>query len=411
MNEIRLSVPVKKLVNRQKELFDVRTRYLAASIGRQFGKSTICLLRMFERVRQRKGIYWWVSPTYHQVRVIYDRFVHGYSQIISIRNKSYLECTLVNGAKICFRSADKPDNLRGETLKGVVMDECATIKPNVWHEIIQPMLSVNNGWADLVGTPKGPNWFRNICLSASKDWTVFHARSNESEYFPQSEYEEAQRTLPERIFRQEYQAEFLDDDSEVFRGVNDCISGTLENPQTGRRYIIGVDLAKSVDWTVLTIWDTHRARNHMVGYERFNQIDWVMQESRITSAAKKWNNALLVIDSTGVGDPVYDRLERTGLNVQAVKFTSAVKDALILSLSQAIEKREITYPNIPELVNELKIFTFERLPSGRLRYGAPSGCHDDIVISMALAVSHVTTIPQNLKIEGIGETVFADASA
>jgi hypothetical protein len=97
------------------------------------------------------------------------------------------------------------------------------------------------------------------------------------------------------------------------------------------------------------------------------------------------------VDATGVGDPIYENLSRAGLKVHPVKFTSAVKKHLIENLAIMIEKREITFPEIPEIINELNMFTLDVGPTGNIRYQAQAGYHDDIVISMALAVDGLRT--------------------
>jgi hypothetical protein len=103
----------------------------------------------------------------------------------------------------------------------------------------------------------------------------------------------------------------------------------------------------------------------------------------------KYNRARVRLDATGVGDPVYDRLNRAGLNVSPVKITMPVKTHLVESLIFAIEKREITFPHLPEIVHELSIFEAKKTPKGHVQYNAPAGYHDDVVMSMALAVSEL----------------------
>jgi len=82
---------------------------------------------------------------------------------------------------------------------------------------------------------------------------------------------------------------------------------------------------------------------------------------------------------------VLDELQRSNIPVEGYKFTNATKKNLIENLSMMIEKQEISYPNIPELVNELKMYGYTMSPSGLTQYGAPQGYHDDCVIALALA--------------------------
>lgn len=367
--------------------FNLPTRHTVGVIGRQYGKSTLAALRAVRKVMSRRDAnHYWVSPIYSQAKVQYERLLRHYGPFINKHNKTDLNASLVSGGWIHFKGSDKPDNIKSDTLTGATLDECGTMHESVWSEVIRPMLAVKQGGADFLGTPKGKNWYYQIAQQAKTDpeFSFHHAPSNKSPFFSQAEFEKIKASTPEAIFRQEYMAEFLDSGSEVFRNFTDCIKGELEAPRKGGLYTMAVDLAKHADWTVITVWDVER--KHMVYFERFNQIDWSLQEARIQEVAKRYA-ASVVIDATGVGDPVYERLRKSGLTIRPVKFTSAVKEHLIESLVMAIEKREITFPHIPEIVHELSVFGVEKTPSGNIRYTAPSGYHDDCVISMALAVA------------------------
>lgn len=359
---------------------------MAAAIGRQYGKSTLVSLRLARRAIECPGRYYWVAPIFPQARVQFERFVADYRALIRNVNRSHYEATVVGGSVIRWAGSDTPESLKGDTLDGAVLDECGTMHSHVWGEVVRPMLAVRDGWADLIGTPKGRNWWHDVWTSARTmdGWTQIHKASNDSPYFPQGEFENARASLPERIFRQEYLAEFLADDSDVFRGINDCVQGSLQDPQKGHSYIMGVDVAKHVDWTVVTVMDTHA--KHVVAFERWNQIDWPMQVERIANISAHYNGAMIVLDATGAGDPINDALVERGLSVIPFKFSNQTKTQLIQKLAMSIERREVTFPEIPQLLAELRMFAFERLPSGLIRYGAPQGQHDDCVISLALAL-------------------------
>jgi len=129
---------------------------------------------------------------------------------------------------------------------------------------------------------------------------------------------------------------------------------------------------------------------HVVAFERFNKIDWVYQKRKIISVAKKYNGARVLIDSTGVGDPIYDDLSRE-VDVRGYKFTHASKNDLINNLGIHVSERTVSFPNIPELVQELKIFGHVKPGSKKVVYEAPDGYHDDCVIGLALAAECVDT--------------------
>jgi len=195
--------------------------------------------------------------------------------------------------------------------------------------------------------------------------------------------EEARHTLPMDVFRQEYEAEFLEDSAGVFRGIMNCVKGDFEQPKTGASYILGWDIAKHTDFSVMIVMDTHR--RHVVAYDRFNQIDYSLQLQRLKALADKYK-ARVIMDSTGVGDPVLEQVKKMGLFVDGYNFTSTTKQQLIENLAVAIENGEVSFPHIPELIHELQLYQYEITRAGNVRYSAPQGYHDDTVIALGLAL-------------------------
>ena len=372
----------------QWQYFKLPARHTVGVIGRQYGKSTLATLRAVKKLmNQKDGNHYWVSPVYSQAKVQFDRLVRDYRPFIEKPNKTELNVKLVSGSWIHFKGSDKPENLKSDTLTSATLDECGTMHEAVWSEVIRPMLAVKQGGCDFIGTPKGKNWFFLHWQNAATDpdYSRHHAPSDKSPFFSAAEFEKIRATTAEAVFRQEYLAEFVEDGSEVFRNFRECLKGQFAAPEPSRLYCLGVDIAKHVDWTVITAWDVER--RHMVALERFNQVEWSLIEARIMEMARKYNNALVKLDATGVGDPVFDRLSQYGLRVSPVRITAPVKTHLVESLIMAIEKQEISFPHHPDIVQELSIFGATKTHTGHVKYSAPAGYHDDIVMSMALAVA------------------------
>jgi phage terminase large subunit-like protein len=185
----------------------------------------------------------------------------------------------------------------------------------------------------------------------------------------------------------------------AFRGVDACATGELCEPVKGAEYVLGVDLARSVDYTVLSILNKKTKNfDYIERLENENRTSWNYQVEKIKAVAQKYNNAQVIVDSTGVGDPIVENLQREGVNVYyhqkpdsdsstpGIKFSSINKENLIEKLKVAIELKLITYPNIKYYVDELREFICETTSAGRHKYSAPDGKHDDCVISCALAV-------------------------
>jgi hypothetical protein len=146
---------------------------------------------------------------------------------------------------------------------------------------------------------------------------------------------------------------------------------------------MGVDLARLRDYSVITVED--RATHHVVYFERFNQISWEAQYARIADVARRYK-AQVWMDSTGIGDPIVDTIRRAGIKVEPFKIGgSAIKQQLIDKLRVNIENQRITFPLIPVLKRELESYEYNVSENGVVRFSAPSGEHDDAVISLALA--------------------------
>jgi len=152
-------------------------------------------------------------------------------------------------------------------------------------------------------------------------------------------------------------------------------------PKAGVGYTAGADLAKHADYTVVTVMDDG---GHVVAFDRYGELNWPFQRKRIVELVQRYS-ARLLVDSTGVGDVIYDDLRREQVSVEGYKLTHASKAELIENLSIMIEQGKIHFPKIPELVAELKMYGWTKSKGGNIIYNAPEGYHDDCVISLALA--------------------------
>ncbi len=341
---------------------------------------------------------WIVAPTYDLsekiFRVCYWAIQKYAPQLIkkATYSQGNMELRTILGSVMKAKSADNPDSLIGEGLNWLICDEAARIKDQIWDGALRPSLADKKGWGIFISTPKGKNWFQNLFTRGQDpqqpEYASFTFPSSTNPYLDLAEIQAAKLTTPETLFRQEWLAEFIDDVGGVFRGVKDAITPQpLENAGWGE-YVTGIDLAKFEDFTVIIVMEKKTKR--VVYFERFNQLDWNTQMQRIMNAVNKFPNNTVVVDSTGVGDGIFDVLQKAMRQYKKVtmlgyKITPANKKELIDNLALAIERKELSYPNIPELINELQIYTYEITPQRNIRYNAPPGYHDDCVIALALA--------------------------
>ncbi len=128
--------------------------------------------------------------------------------------------------------------------------------------------------------------------------------------------------------------------------------------------------------------------------ERFNQIDYNLQKSKIEAQYFKHFKPQIYIDSTGVGEPIYDDLVSKQLKIEPFHFTEQSRRDLLVNLALLIEQKKITIPYDEQLLSELKSFQYTVTERGKLRMEVPSGTHDDCVMSLALAVWNIPQDPK-----------------
>jgi hypothetical protein len=336
-----------------------------------------------------------VAPTYWHTKRQWTEFFNNCPlELIARIHRAKRQVILEGNRTIWFKSADNPDSLRSQGLKVLWVDEGAQIAEEAWTLALRPALMDQKGIAFFTGTPRGHNWYFQLWTRgqdpSQTDYKSWSFPSSSNPYLDPTEIASFARDMPELAYRQEVMAEFLIDIGSVFREVDRIVKGTLQPPQPGKQYVMGVDLAKLCDFTVLIILDME---GHLVAFDRFSQLDWVFQRKRIVQLSQQYKDARLQIDSTGVGDPVCDELQRENVRVDRYKFTNATKKDLIENLSMMIENQQITIPQIPELINELKLYGYKTSPSGNVQYGAPEGYHDDCVIALALAAWQLKRTP------------------
>jgi hypothetical protein len=276
-----------------------------------------------------------------------------------------------------------------------VFDEFSEEPDQIWTAVIQPVLRENGGTATFIFTPKGKNhsWkLLQIAKDNPTEWFTTIKNVYDTNVFTQTELDEIKRNTPQALFEQEYECKFVEGAGQFFRRIHQSTySKDMALPEEGD-FQLGVDLAKYQDWTVLTPFNL----NHFVAYpqDRFNQVDWNLQKAKIEATARRFNNALVWPDATGVGDPVVEDLKARGLNIggddhEGFKFTEVSRTNLLNNLAILLEQGKIKIPDDEGLIAELEAFRYELTERGKIKITVPEGMTDDRVMSLALAVHGV----------------------
>jgi hypothetical protein len=369
---------------------DSAHKFGVVATGRQFGKSLLA---------QNLMLYWllsnpgqkgcWISPIFAQSRKVFLELTNASYEIISKQNKSELTIEFLNGSSLIFLSSERPDSIRGYSFNYVIIDEAAFVAENAVNEAILPTLSALGKKCLIISTPKSKNWFYNWFirgLDENHDVISFKAVSTDNPFIDGNFINEQAKSLPESIFRQEYLAEFTDSGNDVFTGVDFvCNVRNWGVPEKNRRYYFGADIGVTNDYSVLTIIDESGRVAKIV---RINgQLYEDIGKTFITEL-KRFSISGGYVESNGLGRPMFELIRSEIRSTQEFFTTNDSKTQGIRNLIYKIQNGELELPSeelFPHLKQELEAYTYKVNPNGLITFNAPSGYHDDCVMSLMLA--------------------------
>ena len=379
-------------------------RFRVMACGRRFGKTMAGIHELWAVLQEAKEefpIGWVVSPTYPLSLVDWDTATEMMGPLVLQQNAqdhwfvvsiAHKDRGMHRTAKIEFKTAEREDRgLRGRGLSGLLVDEASMVGRKAWELGLRPALADKLGRAIFISTPRGIGGLfydlYRLGQGVDPQWKSWRFPSNASPYFPPEEWAYLEANTPHSTWRQEYLAEFVEGEGAVFHGLTNIRELAPKEYDPAVRWVIGVDLAKSVDWTVLYAINDYGEPGEIV---RMKNIEWPVQEEAIHRLSGRYGNAVCVVDSSGIGDPIEANLRKRGVPVKGVKTGSTVrKEELIQGLSIAIEQGWIRLP--PQVTHrwlwsELESYQQEITEHGNVSYHAPEGMHDDGVIALSLAV-------------------------
>lgn len=365
-------------------------KYHIVSLGRQSGKSLMGMnLMLYWAINNKPCKILWVSPVYSQANKVQKELDNAIrnSNIIESCNYSESYIKLKTGSEIYFRSAERYDNIRGFTFDYAIMDEVAFMKEETWTEAVRPTLAVKGKKVLFLSTPKGKNWFYDMYqIGLSNDYTNYKSykgSSYDTPFISHAEIEDAKKTLPENVFRQEYLAEFLEGGGEVFSNID---NNTYDQwPTKYDKVYCGIDLGKQEDYTVAIFMDKE---GNVIATYRNNKVSWNTLVDELVTCINRYN-ATTLIEVNSIGDVIYEQLKKKVKSIEPFVTTNKSKTEIIEGLILDFNESNIKIPSRKldsALYDELGYFTYEYNPKSRsIKYGHPNGLHDDCVISLALA--------------------------
>lgn len=384
----------------------VREIWIAA--GTKFGKTLSATVAQINIAIQKPGTkHRWVAPIYSQTRQPLEYFKKilpppPHSKHNRADNTIYLPKI---DTRFEFWHAQNPSSLEGDGIHSYVFDEAAKQPPEI-RASARTTTTRTKGPMIFISYPFGKNWFYTGCMEAREEmeWAfknnkpiekVFiHARTQDNPTIDRQVIENARRELSNNLFRQYYLAEFVDEFT-VFGNIDSCIYGQrldifgdiqqwFDIGASECHVVIGVDWAKSIDFTVFIAIDM--ATHKVVGFSRFQKRTYTEAVRLLAIFCRKFKSLEMIAhDKTGVGVAIDDQLAYINQPYTGITLNNSLKAELVLKLITSFEQHQIKIPDWSEMKNELKSYESQPTKIGTMSYNAPSGKHDDIVCALFLA--------------------------
>lgn len=346
---------------------------------------------------------------------------------------------LSNNSLISCKSASEGSNIEGDSYMLIIVDEAQDVGNFKYSKSISPMGAFYNATKILIGTATTRKGFFYDSIDRNKKEYASGGRRNHFEY----DWRTVAKYNPNYLKYIEGEKKRLGEDSDEFqmsyclkwilsRGmfITSTLFDKLALPELGlvpsdltKSHIAGIDLGKKMDSTVITIlevdWDNpvvveeskefgipaYTGYNVTVKYwKEFAGDDWDAQYNQIIDVLNQFKLAKIVIDATGVGDAIYDRMRvNYSCDVIPFVFSKPAKSDLYKRLNSEIRAGRVHYPANDETkeTREFKKFEqqfldLEKDYSGQLMVVAHpdvAGAHDDYPDSLALAVWGANDVP------------------
>ncbi len=375
-----------------------QARFRVLACGRRWGKTDAAAAAIaFNVIEGKRTKQVAIAPTLTQAKIVFERVcwmltVAGVVFTATMTPHPSLRVFENPDSKksgvihiLDARSGHEADNLRGIGADHVLLDEAAYLSQSVIMEIAMPMLAATNGRMTLISTPRGRNLFYRLFLRGETNDPEFWSYCAPSEENPQvsPHYLDLQKEiLPERIYKTEYEAQFLATAESVFD--YEDIEACLDAPLVNGTLVAGIDWGRYNDNTAIVLLRHHENHAEVVDVKAFTGLKFSTQLDKVIEIVK--GARFIFCDSTGIGIKPTEDLAAALKNcyVEGIQFTQKTKAAIVEQLQSLIEKHRIRIPGDPELLRELENFEADAYENG-IRYGAPGGLKDDRVIALGLA--------------------------
>jgi predicted phage terminase large subunit-like protein len=379
----RIRIKLPKLHKYQGIVARDNHRFKVLAAGRRFGKTLLCAEIALKEALEG-GRVWWIAPTYQvaglgwrEVKTIALKLPIPYE----IREAERTIRFPLTGGSISFKSAERPENLRGESLTLAVFDEADFIDEEVWTQSIRPALADRKGGAVFISTPYTiDSWYHKMFqlgqTGLDPDTVSWQFPSVFNPFLDPEEIEKARQGIPDAVYRREFLAEFVGLEGARVKKAWLKYCEQAELPKLD--IVLGVDLAISekttADYTAVAVVGYHRhtGKLYVLDVQRIRtgfqgQIDFVLK------LAEQWRPSAI-----GVEDVNYQRAFAQALSSQTKYAVRAIKHT----------KDKITrFAPVESRYQQELVFHVRGIPFDfeRELLGFPEVDHDDQVDALSTA--------------------------
>jgi hypothetical protein len=359
---------------------DEATRFNVLMCGRRFGKTALGIDLAVNRMLAGRTVGWFAA-TYKILNPAFDELEAILRTVPGFRKSESERWMRVGDGEIECWSMDTPDPGRSRKYHDAILDECGMVPElwNIWNRAIRPTLADYRGGAWFLGTPKDAGDFPSFYEKGQMgdaDWKSWNLPTAANPFILPEEIEAMRQEMPDIDFRREVLGEAVETGDHPIgkQHIQNCIGELSKDVPVA----YGVDLARAVDFTAYVGLDKEA---RVCRLDRW-KTPWGLTKARLEADI---GSVMTYADSTGVGDPVVEDLQRSGMRVKGKVFTARVKQQMVERLIAAIQQRRITFPK-GWLVAELNALRATKTAFGT-RYAGPDGSdiHDDGVMALALA--------------------------
>ncbi len=286
---------------------------------------------------------------------------------------------------MCYAVGLTGEGIRTYTVTRLVIDEAAPMQREVFIATT-PMLSVTGGTLDISSTPRGKSGYFYEC-SKRDDFTKFYISAEDCPRHSKEFLKSERKNMSHLEYAQEYLAKFLDELRQVFPDnliKKCCILKRRDRIQEGKRYYIGVDVARmGEDESTFEIIDrTDKLNLHHVENQVTKKTLTTETTKRILNLNNVYDFSQIFVDDGGMGVGVFDQLldedetkrkviainnESRPLDKEGKRKKRVLKEDIFNNLVMLMERGEIKLLDDPEVALSLKSVQFE-LVNGRPRY-------------------------------------------